>query len=143
MPVQVIHARDLADWIVRLAESGTTGVFNATGPATPHRFDEVLAACAAGAAADPAITWVDERWLIEKKVAPWMELPLWLPAGEGYDGLSAVDVSRAVGAGLAFRPLAQTCAETLDWDRSRDGAGMSAQLSSDREAELLAAWKER
>jgi 2'-hydroxyisoflavone reductase len=143
MPVQVIDVRDLAEWIVRLAESGTAGVFNATGPATPHRFDETLEACRAAAGVDASITWVDEGWLVEQKVGPWMELPLWLPAGEGYDGLSAVDVSRAVGAGLTFRPLVDTCRATLAWDRTREGAGMDAQLSAEREAELLAAWRAR
>src|SRR5580698_1946604 len=32
-PVQVIDARDLAEWTVRMAESRTFGTFNATGPA--------------------------------------------------------------------------------------------------------------
>jgi 2'-hydroxyisoflavone reductase len=143
MPVQVIDVRDLAEWIVRLAESGTAGVFNATGPATPHRFDTVLDACRDAAGTEARIVWVDEAWLVEQKVAPWMELPLWLPAGQGYDGLSAVDVSRAVAAGLTFRPLADTCAATLAWDRTRDGSGMDAQLSSERETELLEAWARR
>lgn len=143
MPVQIIDGRDLADWIVRLAENKTTGVFNATGPAVPHRFDAVLDACRTAAGNDASITWVDEEFLIEQKVAPWMELPLWLPGGQGYDGLSAVDVSRATDAGLTFRSLLDTCEDTLRWDRARHGAGMEGQLSPEREAEVLAAWKAR
>ncbi|MBA3655503.1 MAG: NAD-dependent epimerase/dehydratase family protein [Actinobacteria bacterium] len=143
MPVQVIDVRDLAEWIVRLAASGTTGVFNATGPAKPHRFDAVLEACRAAAGSDASITWVDEGWLAEQKVGYWVELPLWLPGGEGYDGLSAVDVSRAINAGLTFRSLADTSAATLEWDRTRGGGGMDAQLSAGREAELLALWGDR
>jgi 2'-hydroxyisoflavone reductase len=143
MPVQVIDVRDLAEWIVRLAVAGTTGVFNATGPSTPHRFDAVLDACRGAADVDANITWVDETWLVAQKVGPWMEVPLWLPAGEGYDGLSAVDVSRAVGAGLTFRSLDDTCATTLAWDQTRAGEGMAAQLTPEREAELLAAWHAR
>jgi 2'-hydroxyisoflavone reductase len=143
MPVQVIDVRDLAEWIVRLAAAGTTGVFNATGPAKPHRFDAVLDACQAAAGSDASVTWVDEKWLAEQKVGYWIELPLWLPGGEGYDGLSAVDVSRAEGAGLTFRPLVDTCEATLAWDRTRGGAGMEAQLSRDRESEVLVAWHAR
>jgi len=143
MPVQIIDVRDLAEWIVRLAEAGTSGVFNATGPATPHRFDAVLDACRDAAATDSRIEWVDEAWLLEQNVAPWMELPLWLPAGAGYDGLSQVNVSRAVDAGLSFRSLADTCGATLAWDRTRDGAGMEAQLSPEREGELLQLWSKR
>ncbi len=109
----------------------------------PHRFDAVLDTCrrAAGVAAD--ITWVDERWLLEEKVAPWMELPLWLPAGAGHDGLSAVECPERSSAGLTFRSLAETCSDTLAWDRTRAGVGMDAQLSAEREAELAAAWKAR
>ena len=148
MPVQVIDCRDLAEWIVRLAESGTTGVFNATGPEVAHRFDAVLDACAAAAGVSPEtvspnIVWVDEEWLAEQKVGYWMELPLWLPAGQGYDGLCKIDVSRAVAAGLTFRPLLDTCADVLAWDRTRGGGGMDAQLTPEREAEVLAAWKAR
>jgi 2'-hydroxyisoflavone reductase len=143
MAVQVIDVRDLADWIVKVAEDRTTGVFNATGPAVPLRFDDTVAACATAAGSDATVTWADERWLLEQGVAPWMGLPLWLPAGEGYDGLSQVDVSRAVDAGLTFRPIVDTCRATLDWDRTRNGAGMAAQLTREREAELVQAWKAR
>jgi 2'-hydroxyisoflavone reductase len=143
MSVQVIDVRDLADWIVDLAEAGTTGVFNATGPEQPHRFDEVCAACAQAAGVEAVMVPVDETWLVEQGVGPWMELPLWLPEGEGYDGLSEVDVSKAVKAGLRFRPLVDTCRDTLAWDRTRGGGGMDAQLTRERETELLAAWKAR
>jgi len=34
-------------------------------------------------------------------------------------GFSAFDVSHALNAGLRFRPLAETIADTLAWDRTR------------------------
>src|SRR5436853_4340655 len=34
-PVQFIDARDLAEWTIRMVESGETGIYNATGPAKP------------------------------------------------------------------------------------------------------------
>src|SRR5437660_9109027 len=33
-PVQFIDARDLAEWTIRMAENGETGIYNATGPRT-------------------------------------------------------------------------------------------------------------
>lgn len=143
MAVQVIDVRDLAEWLVRVAVAGTTGVFNATGPETPHRFDEVCAACSEAAGVQVTMTGAAEDWLVEQGVAPWMHLPLWLPAGQGHDGMSMVDVSKAVAAGLTFRPIVETCRDTLEWDRTREGAGMAAQLTRAREVELLEQWKER
>jgi hypothetical protein len=78
-----------------------------------------------------------------------MELPLWLEPADA--GFLQVDVSRAVAAGLRFRPLAETVAHTLSWARD-DGAtaalasGMEigeAGLGPEREAELVAAWRAR
>jgi 2'-hydroxyisoflavone reductase len=67
-----------------------------------------------------------------------MELPLWLvdPALEWAD---RVDVSRAIADGLRFRPLEQTVRGALEDAETTDTAG----LSPDREAALLAAWRDR
>ena len=46
-----------------------------------------------------------------------------------------VDVSRAVAAGLTFRPLEETVRDTLDHAETVEGVG----LTPEREAELLAA----
>ena len=53
------------------------------------------------------VTWVSDEFLHEHEVGPWLELPLWLPDPE-WQGMHAADVSRAVAAGLRFRPLAET-----------------------------------
>ena len=50
-----------------------------------------------------------------------------------------MDVGRALAAGLAFRPLAETVRDTLAEAELVDGVG----LTSEREAALLAAWHER
>ena len=43
-PKVAIDARDLAEWTIRMAESHTTGTFNATGPAEPLTMREMLTA---------------------------------------------------------------------------------------------------
>jgi 2'-hydroxyisoflavone reductase len=48
------------------------------------------------------------------------------------------DVSRAVAAGLRFRPVAETLRDAADAPEA-EGVG----LSPEREAELLAAWRSR
>lgn len=141
MPVQVIHAGDLAEWTLRLIDAGTGGVFNATGPWPPLRFDNVLETCVQTTGADANLVYVDESFLIDQGVAPWMELPLWLPAGEGHDGLSAVDVTKALEAGMTLRPLADTVRDTLAAAvRPRD-TSMKAQLTREKEAAVLEAWR--
>jgi hypothetical protein len=80
-----------------------------------------------------------------------MEMPLWLPAGAG--DLHNAPIARAVAAGLRFRPLAQTVAETLAWERGHepeppqlDAGGRVRQrggMAPEREQELLAAWHRR
>ncbi|MGN6868200.1 MAG: SDR family oxidoreductase [Solirubrobacteraceae bacterium] len=148
-PVQLIDARDLAGWIVRMVEAGTTGIYNATGPATPLTFGPMLERIAVATGGHAEIVWIDEDRLAEAGVAPWDELPLWLDLERQPDfrGFLAVDIGRATGAGLRFRPLEETAVDTLAWVRERPAAPSRpagsplpppAGLSEEREAELLA-----
>ena len=147
--VQLIDARDLAQWIVRLAERGVTGTFNAIGPATPLTMGGMLEACREAAGTPAAITWVDEAFLLEQNVEPWSELPLWTP-GDG-QGHARVSNARALAAGLTFRPLVQTARDTLAWDLATPAEGRVRRsillgpppLTAERERELLAQWKGR
>ena len=135
-PTQVIDVRDLGAWIVELCAQGASGTYNATHPGVS--WQELLDTCRDVTASDAEITWVSPDFLVEHDVGEWMELPLWLvdPALECAD---RVDVSRALGAGLTFRPLAETVRGTLDHAETTDAAG----LRPEREAELLAAWHGR
>src|SRR3954471_259388 len=73
---QVIDARDLADWIVRAAESGLTGTYNAVDRPIPR--SELVETCERVAGADAEVVWVDGAFLAEHEIGEWMELPLWL-----------------------------------------------------------------
>ncbi len=140
--IRVIDARDLAAWIVRRVEAGATGVANATGPPEGSTMGRYLNACRAASASGARFTWVDEAFLLEREVGPWMELPLWLP--EDQNGFFEVRNDRAVAAGLAFRPLAETVADTLAWLRSASPApSPETGLAPAAEARLLAAWAGR
>ncbi|HSP73357.1 MAG TPA: SDR family oxidoreductase [Gaiellaceae bacterium] len=137
-PVQVIDARDLAAWCVRLAEDGAAGTFNAVGPERPLTMEQVLEGCREVAGSDARFVWAPPEWLLEQGVEEWMGLPLWLASSE-YRGMQQVDLSRALAAGLGFRPLTETIADTLAWVRSGEApADPPAGLDRDRERELLA-----
>jgi 2'-hydroxyisoflavone reductase len=131
-PVQLIDARDLGDFLVLAAERRIAGVLNATGPAEPLTLGETLERIATPGT---NLVWVDDATLLEAGVGAWMELPLWLP-GEEYTGLLRTDVSRAVAAGLVFRPLEDTARDTLAW--SREAGEQQPTLTRERERELLA-----
>jgi 2'-hydroxyisoflavone reductase len=134
-PVQLIDGRDLADWTVRMILRGAGGTFNAVRPSLS--WGELLRTCVDVAGAGTTLTWVDEDFLTEQGVAEWADLPLWLHAE--HSGMARADVSRAVDAGLTFRPLADTVRATMEWDRSRGDARL-AGLPVDRERAVLAAW---
>ena len=135
-PTQVIDVRDLGAWIVHLCAQGANGTYNATHPGVS--WEELLDTCRRVTSAEAEITWVSPEFLVEYEVGPWMELPLWLvdPRAEYAD---RVDVSRAIEAGLTFRPLEDTVRGTLDEAETTDAAG----LRPEREAELLTAWHGR
>jgi 2'-hydroxyisoflavone reductase len=135
-PTQVIDVRDLGTWIVDLCAVRASGTYNATHPGVS--LEHLLATCRQVASSDAEITWVSPEFLVDHDVGEWMELPLWLvdPALECAD---RVDVSRALEAGLTFRPLEETVRGTLDEAETTDAAG----LRPEREAELLAAWHGR
>jgi 2'-hydroxyisoflavone reductase len=135
-PVQFVDARDLAAWLVQLALEGPGGVFNATGPAEALTFGGLLERMRAATGSDAEIAWTDDRLVLDAGVQPWTELPLWLP-DDGYAGMARADISRAVDAGLAFRPLEQTVVDTLAWDRTQPGDRPT--LTPEREREILAA----
>jgi len=141
-PVQFIDARDLAEWTIRVAESHTTGTFNATGPATPLTMREMLA----GIAADARLTWVSADFLEAQHVSAWSDLPVWVPGQGDSSGFARRSIDRAVRAGLTFRPLATTAADTLAWFRQQPEARQAKPktgLTPAREAEVLSAWKAR
>ena len=81
------------------------------------------------------LVWVDADFLVEREVGQWMELPLWVVDDE-MAGLLQADSSRAIAAGLTFRPLEETARDALEQAELTDAAGMKPE----REAELLEEW---
>ena len=129
--LQLVDARDLAAFTLRALGAGRSGPFNVTGPVPPATMVDVVA----GAGAEPVP--VDDAFLVEHGV-DFREAPLWFPDPDAA-ALMRADVGRALAAGLAFRPLAETVRATLEQAAPVDGVGMTPE----REAELLAAWAGR
>lgn len=140
-PIQFIDGRDLARWAINMVEQGATGVFNATGPAEPLTWGAFLEACIGSTASDAHLTWVSSDFLVSQGDDVQHRLPMWSPAGAS--NLMQADISRALAAGLAFRPLQDTVLDTLTWAQARaPGHEWRAGLGADQEAALLRAWHE-
>ena len=142
-PVQFIDARDLAEWTIRMAEHGTTGIYNATGPARRLTMGEMLEGIKTALGSEAKFTWVPAKFLEEQKVEPWSDMPVWVPANGEDAGGEAISIKRALEKGLTFRPLAETARDTLAWFKSQTKERqekLKAGLTPEREAEVLKAW---
>lgn len=142
-PVQIIDGRDLGEWMIRLAEAGTVGTFNAVGPKDPLTMDAMLAGAEGVVGGKPSYTHVTPEFVEAEKI----DLPIWVPRQTGpFAGYGSVSNTRAVAAGLTYRPLATTVSELMAWFRGLPAerqAKLNAGITREQEAELLKAWHAR
>ena len=108
-PLQWIDVRDLAEWLVTLAENETVGEFNAVGPTPPAKWGDVLKACNPSA----KLEWVAADWL--EKNAGEDAFPIWAPPIGKYAGFHRWNNVRATKAGLKTRPVTDTIAAINEW----------------------------
>ncbi|HEV1998067.1 MAG TPA: NAD-dependent epimerase/dehydratase family protein [Candidatus Dormibacteraeota bacterium] len=137
-PAQVIDVRDLAQWILTLLENRVVGTYGASGPAEAMTLGEMIGRVREAVGSDTQLRWVSEEYLLAHGVAPWIDLPVWIPVGDEQAGMLARDCRKAIAAGLSFRDLEDTARDTLAWHRTRP-EGERPWLSEVRERELLAA----
>ena len=139
-PVQLIDARDLAEWTIRMVENRETGIYNATGPAKPLGIGEMLDQIKGALDSKAKFTWAPADFLKAQKIESWSDMPVW--TGDE-SGMARTSISRALAKGLTFRPLADTARDTLAWFKSQSQdrqSHLKAGLTPEREAEVLAAW---
>lgn len=150
--VQFIDVRDLAAFQLKLIEDGHEGLFIANGPEGPMTMEEMLAGIKASVSVPVEFAWVDEAWLLEQGVQPWMGLPLWIPQDPTTAGAGRANIAKALAHGLKCRPLAETARDTLaDFEATKAerpadfawGSGRAPGISAEREAELLKSWDAR
>ena len=138
VPVQIIDVRDLSDFTIELIEENASGIYNATGPDYELTFGTMLETCRQVSGSDANIRWASVEFLKQNEVAEWSDMPVWVPDNEDNAGFSRVDVSKAIKAGLKFRPLADTVRNTLAWANTRPADHKwRAGLKPEREQELL------
>jgi 2'-hydroxyisoflavone reductase len=148
-PCQFIDSRDLAEWMIRMAEAREFGTYNAIGPEKPMTIAEMLYGVKAVTTAGAQFTWVPWEFLQAQGIRPWTQMTVWQPPYGRTAGYQRRSAKKALAKGLTFRPLAVTAKDTLDWHKTRPPAEQAATLegringlSMKRETEVLAAWKD-
>jgi 2'-hydroxyisoflavone reductase len=135
--LQLIDARDLAKWIVKMVETQVVGTYNATGPKEDLIWGQFINECHRLARKPVDLVWADEQFLVDRRCNNWNKLPLWLPSQSKMTGLFHIDCRKAQDKGLSFRPLSETIADTLSWDDQRADRIMRVGLELEEEATLL------
>lgn len=118
LALQYIDVRDLASWLLDAGVAKLAGPFNTVGPPGHATMHELLEACVHATGTDAELVWAEPAVLDDAGVAPWTELPIWLPPGPLHDTMHGADVTAAVRHGLRCRPIADTVADTWAWMRS-------------------------
>jgi 2'-hydroxyisoflavone reductase len=148
--IQIIDVRDLAAFIVTLAENKTAGQFNAIAPTEDLKNTVDAAKKHSGAATK--FVYVPLKFLEENQVQFWAQLPAIVGEDPEYVGFSSVSGDRSTAAGLKTRPIAETVAATLDWwktlpedrrARVENPPERSPLMKEARESELLAKWAQQ
>lgn len=144
-PVQLIDVRNLGAWIVHCVEARVLGTYNALSPAGAHAMSGLLEACRNASGAAAQFSWVPADFLEAQGVAPWSDMPGWIPPEGDYAGIGRTSAAKAVAAGLTSRPLKTTAEDTLAWWRTKRSADaeLGAGIDAKREQAVLAAWHAR
>ena len=142
-PIQYIDARDLAEWVIRMAEQGTVGTFNATGPNYKLTMGKMLNEIKSAIKSNATFTWAPADFLRAQKVRAWSDMPTWVPPIGDSIGFSQINVQKAIGKGLTFRSIGDTTKVTLQWFHKQTPerqAKLKSGLTAEREAAVLAAF---
>ena len=152
-PLQWIDVRDLADWLVTLVEHGTAGDVQRDRTAQPARWGDVLEACVDAPAAARSSCGCRRpgssrtAWAAKTRSRSGSRRPASSPA-------FTAGTTSARGAGLTFRPIADTVGAILAWypgelerrvrvatKPTPDPRVLRAGPTREREAELLAQFR--
>lgn len=149
-PIQYIDNRDMAQWILNTMEKQIVGNFNLTGPDHTVTMQEFLQCIKSVTGSDAEFVWADEGFLLNHGVAPWTDMPLWVPENyplsplekEPWKGAFSIDITKALDNGLKFRPLKETIKEIHEWERKRNLSEneWKAGISPEKEQKLLEAY---
>jgi nucleoside-diphosphate-sugar epimerase len=139
---QYVDVRDLAQFILRCAETGRPGQYDVVTAPGEYTWGDLAAAIGQVTGGTPV--FIDDATLQGAGVDPWDGLPLWAPQDAHNQGLWAVDGSASFEFGFSPRPLIETVEDTWRWlqDQGDDWAPTSSAavhgIDPETERDLIA-----
>ena len=144
--VQYIDVRDVAEWMIRLAENKQAGTYNAVGPSESQTMQAFIDQ--AQNAFDVNSTFIkidDYDFLMANDI--YYIVP-WIIGLEDNVGSAKVSNKKAKENGLTFRPIVESVKDTYDWwysealDQSfRDKVEKDPNSILNREKDIIKKWR--
>jgi len=146
--VQYADIRDISEFMIRLLENKSSGIFNATGPAETQTVMEFVKEASIAFEVEHSYTAIDNYEFLRTNNILY-SIP-WVMPTDDHLGTAGMSTKKILEYGMTYRPLQQTVKDTYDWwysdavDESRRTDYMANDNALiNREAELLNAWKQR
>jgi 2'-hydroxyisoflavone reductase len=101
----------------------------------------VIAACQKATPTPGTVTWIPGEFVAKQE---GIDFPIWAPYAGDTRGFHTWQNGRAVKAGLRFRPVEQTVADTLAWYQGQlkeEKGRTRLAFTAEQEAEILKRWK--
>lgn len=145
-PIQYLDVRDVAEFMISMAEQKKVGKYNAVGPKDYENMRDFVKRAEKAFDVESSYVYIDDNEFLEENGMPI--LAPWIPAIGGNFGTSKISNAAALQAGLKLRPVADIVKDTYDWwmsdqltEENRKAFSSRSQKLLDNEAEVLKKWK--
>jgi 2'-hydroxyisoflavone reductase len=123
-PLQLLHARDLAESVLAIVSAAASMCVNLAGPEIT--FADLMAACVAASGSDAQVVWGGPE-----------DLPLATAANGSHDGGYQMTSKTGVTGAGSHQPLVETCLEVLTWDAARGRPPLKVGIASEEAERAL------
>ncbi|GGO86730.1 reductase [Wenjunlia tyrosinilytica] len=149
--MQLIDARDIAEFTMNGIEKGYEGRYFTTGIHGNVTWGELISTCVEATGSDAEPVWIDDDFLLDHEVGVWDELPLWAPARPDFAGVWLTSSGKALEAGLSCRAVEDSIRDTWTWLGSGDVPDLLPSyrerprvgIAEEKERDIITAWRNR
>ncbi|MGB5667515.1 MAG: NAD-dependent epimerase/dehydratase family protein [Maribacter sp.] len=144
--VQYADVRDVAEWMIRLAENRTTGTFNAVGPKDSQTMGDFIKSAQKAFEVDSTFVAIDDYEFLKQNDVH--TLVPWIPSEGNNYGSARINNKKGIDTGLTFREIKDTVKDTYDWwystaltDEKRAKYELNPNSILVREKSIIDNWK--